>query len=516
MATKLPNGKQQFLDPTTGRPLAGGRVWHYIPGTSTLKDTYQNSAGSIANTNPVVLDAYGSAAIWGNGAYRQVLFTAAGNQIWDQETSSGISAAMDPVTSASTLSAAQTAFGISPAMQPVVGASTTANAMTALGISPAMQPVVGAATLAAARTALGLDDVGLVVYNIREYGAVGDGVEDDTAAIEAAITACNFGIVYFPPGSYLITSNIAMKPGVAFWGASRLTCTLVAGVDNMQMVHYDATALTNAFEIRDLGFSANGKANVTCVHLDGIDATKRLSLITLQNLYFAGGSIGVYLSFCANVTIFNCFANTTTNGFWLSNTGDATCEVCQSQNGTGIGFTVTGGPGAVDEGIRIVNCTTNGQAYGFQVSGQEWGQIVGCSFTTCSGQPGAFLASSNWRVEATDISAANPVGGLTLDAFCTNIQIVNNFFALNTFALVLQGSRHIVNSNTFVANTNVDLSLINCQVANVGNNIFESTGAGFSVQESGTSNYNLISANTCNGLIAIVGANTISPNNLLY
>ncbi len=516
MATKLPNGKQQFLDPTTGRPLAGGKVWHYVPGTTNLKDTYQNSAGTIANTNPVVLDAYGSAVIWGNGAYRQVLFTASGNQIWDQETSSGISQAMDPVTSASTLSAAQTAFGISLAMQPVVGASTTANAMTALGISPAMQPVVGAATLAAARTALGLDDVGLVVYNIREYGAVGDGVTDDTQAIRDAITACPFGIVYFPPGSYLVTGNITMKPGVAFWGASRLTCTITAGAPNLRLVEYTASALANAFEIRDLGFSANGFSNITCVNLDGVDATKRLSLISLQNLYFAAGSIGIYLSFCANVTIFNCFANTTTNGFWLNNTGDATCEVCQSQNGTGIGFTVTGGPGAVDEGIRIINCTTNGQASGFLISGQEWGQIVGCSFTTCTTQPGAFIASSNWRVEATDISAANSVGGLTLDSACANIQIANNFFALNTFALVVKGSRHIVSSNTFVANTNVDLSLIDCQVVNVGGNMFDSASVGISVQESGTANYNLVNGNTCNGAITIVGANSISSNNLLY
>lgn len=516
MATKLPNGKQQFLDPTTGRPLAGGKVWHYTPGTTNLKDTYQNSAGTIANTNPIVLDAYGSAVIWGNGAYRQVLFDASNNQIWDQETTSGISQAMEGVTSAATLALAKTALGISPAMQPVVGASSLADAMTTLGISPAMQPVVGAVTLQAARTAMGLDIYGFIVYNVKNYGAVGDGVTDDIAAIEAAITACNFGIVYFPPGSYSISRSIIYKPGVALWGASRLTSTITAGVANIKLVSYTATALTNAFEMLNLGFSANGKANVTAINLDGADAAKRLSLITLQNLYFAGGGLGIYLRFCANVTVFNCFANTTENGFWFDNCGDATWETCQSQNGAGSGFTITGGPGAVDEGIRFINCTTNGQGRGFLISGQEWGQIVGCSFTTCAIQAGAFINSSNWRITATDISSAGPVAGLTVDAACSSIQVIGNFFALNTFGLAMQGTRHVVSGNTFVANSNLDISLNNTSVVNVTGNMCDSNGVGFSIAEGGTANYSLITGNTCNGTIVLVGAQSVEANNLIY
>jgi len=85
MALTLPPGKTQFLD-AAGNPLVGGYVFHYIPATSTPKTTYQDIDATIPNTNPVVLDAAGEAVIFGDGAYRQVVTDALGNQIWDEVT----------------------------------------------------------------------------------------------------------------------------------------------------------------------------------------------------------------------------------------------------------------------------------------------------------------------------------------------------------------------------------------------------------------------------------------------
>lgn len=78
----LQNGKQAFTD-ANGRPLSGGRVYFYVPNTNTLKDTWQDSAQTILNTNPIILDARGEAAIYGTGPYRQVLQDASAVQIWD-------------------------------------------------------------------------------------------------------------------------------------------------------------------------------------------------------------------------------------------------------------------------------------------------------------------------------------------------------------------------------------------------------------------------------------------------
>ncbi len=84
-ATLLPPGKQQFFD-ANGKPLGGGSVTFSIPGTTTPKGTWKDSAQTIANTNPVALDISGFAVIYGAGCYREIVKDSAGNTVWDQPT----------------------------------------------------------------------------------------------------------------------------------------------------------------------------------------------------------------------------------------------------------------------------------------------------------------------------------------------------------------------------------------------------------------------------------------------
>lgn len=47
-----------------GHPLAGGKLYTYAAGTTTPLATYTSATGSVANANPIVLDAAGRADVW--------------------------------------------------------------------------------------------------------------------------------------------------------------------------------------------------------------------------------------------------------------------------------------------------------------------------------------------------------------------------------------------------------------------------------------------------------------------
>lgn len=61
------------------------------------------------------------------------------------------------------------------------------------------------------------------IFNVRDDGAKGDGLADDTAAIAVAVKKAadaGGGVVYFPPGTYAVT-GIAVPKGVRLRGAGR-------------------------------------------------------------------------------------------------------------------------------------------------------------------------------------------------------------------------------------------------------------------------------------------------------
>jgi hypothetical protein len=84
MTTALsPSPKQQFFT-ASGVPLVGGKLYTYAGGTSTPLATYQDSTGTVSNTNPVILDSRGEANVWlsPSDAYKFVLRDSADVLIW--------------------------------------------------------------------------------------------------------------------------------------------------------------------------------------------------------------------------------------------------------------------------------------------------------------------------------------------------------------------------------------------------------------------------------------------------
>lgn len=95
---------------------------------------------------------------------------------------------------------------------------------------------IGGTTAAAANSVLTTNsygatkiyDLGGEVYDVKAYGAAGDGTTNDTTALQAAIDACqnstHGGTIYFPPGVYGISSQLTMFNGTTTSVNSKMAC----------------------------------------------------------------------------------------------------------------------------------------------------------------------------------------------------------------------------------------------------------------------------------------------------
>lgn len=95
-----------------GAVLAGGKVYHYETGTTTLKALYTDGDAGTAAAQPIILDSRGCAKVYGTGLYDLVVQDADGAFV---ETITGLNAGDAPgsLTAASILTLLKTVDGAS-------------------------------------------------------------------------------------------------------------------------------------------------------------------------------------------------------------------------------------------------------------------------------------------------------------------------------------------------------------------------------------------------------------------
>ena len=171
----------QFFD-NNGVILSGGLVYTYAAGTTTPQTTYTTSAGNVAHTNPIVLNSAGRVASGG-----EIWLTDAVSYKFVLQTSAAVTiATYDNVTGNS--SGIYAAFAASSGSS-LVGFIQAGTGAVATTVQTKLRQTV----------------------SVQDFGAVGDGVTDDTAEIQAAIDA---DCTTLPLGNFVISSGLTTDKGL--------------------------------------------------------------------------------------------------------------------------------------------------------------------------------------------------------------------------------------------------------------------------------------------------------------
>src|SRR5574340_975875 len=184
----------------------------------------------------------------------------------------------------------------------------TANAATGWRISTA-DPVVGSAmsfaqatfgdASAVAYTPAGTGAVTTTVQtklresrSVKDFGAVGDGVANDTAEIQAAVDALADGeSLYFPKGTYLITTTITLnnKP-LRLHGDGQGTILKFTGCNGLTINHDGAALDTNIVENMSL-VTTNAGIYTGILFTGTTAAAYKVPRLSLRHLNLSGSSV---------------------------------------------------------------------------------------------------------------------------------------------------------------------------------------------------------------------------------
>lgn len=373
----------QFFD-NSGDVLTGGLLYSYAAGTTTPATTYTSVTGLTANSNPIVLDAAGrvSGQIWltdGVG-YKFILTNSVGTQIgsWDNITSQD--------TGSTGLSASAISY-------------TAAGSPTVRTVQAKLQEVV----------------------SVKDFGAVGDGVTNDTAAVQLAVNS-GAKAVYFPSGTYLC-SQITLVSGQTLYGDGPASiikynsgAALLYGLSASGATYLEDVTIRG---LQLLGIVATSGFS-EFIHLINVNGVRDFVVEDCQLIGFQGD--GVYLG---------AFTDNTRHNFNVRISG---CLIDGVNKDNRNGVSVIDGTNVRIEGNTFQNCTRSSMPGPVDIEPNDAANIildisvVGNTFRNSDGANGmvsVVIASTLTTAPAGFLISNNTMAGST--QYAVNLRIFNDY-----------------------------------------------------------------------------------------
>lgn len=302
------------------------------------------------------------------------------------------------------------------------------------------------------------------IFNVKHYGAVGDGTTDDTAAINLAIAdLTDQATLFFPPGKYKTTSRL-----------------LINTIDSVSVRGQSATILpTQADSAQAVFIDADHSITVEGITIDATNSVETDTIVVLRN--------AVYGCSIHNLHIINA------SGYCLDIDGISN-DPAEASNSDGVGLALTNCSFAYSiGGVRMGNTEAN-----------EYWTINNCTFTHLD--TGLYLKDagngvvngSHFKyIDVIGIHQAVPVsnGGklnVVASKFNHNDGIGIQFDYVNAERPIL------INANQFIANADSAIKIAGHRHT-ITNNFFNRVGAANNYIELVSSNQNIVTNNMVYG-----------------
>jgi parallel beta-helix repeat protein len=293
------------------------------------------------------------------------------------------------------------------------------------------------------------------------YGAVGDGVANDTSAIQSALTDANAGpikLVYLAEGTYRTTTTLLIGSNVTLFGAG-IGATIIKTDGAVQ-----AVGATDFPAIRNLDTSATGNSGIVLRDFS-VDGSRGSAV-------YNGTSRGIFFTYVSHSVIqrVKCFANWD-DGFAFEYCRYNTISDCFATDNAKVGFYLSGSDWNTLSAC-VANDNVGASTLGFGIAASWFNTVTGC---LAEGNPGGDFGLGR-------DSRHNTLSGNTMRFINTSAEAIASptlpFHADHPGAPAAYGAEVWTCSNNIIT----------------GNTIINSPGAGITLHRGG--GYNLIAGNT--------------------
>ncbi len=298
--------------------------------------------------------------------------------------------------------------------------------------------------------------------SVKDFGATGDGVADDTAEIQAALTAASgTSNVYLPAGTYMVSATIFIPSNTYFFGdgkssiikmvgtEGRNTTVVMTGfrnnkrenivIENMQ-IDFNRTrwTVTGGTQIEDAFSGTAGyhtyqdndetalsicySENVLVKNVWAIDGYKHSIDVTAPS-YRTGTNGSTYDSQPSkNVTLQNCYASGAgDDNITTHHSTDIHIIGCWSENPSGVRIPQNSNCIEVDDGSRnvfVTNCVAIGGNYGLQIKGHDYApapyNVIVNGLRAVNNTQGVELRHTGWYANKATFSGDGSTTAFTL------------------------------------------------------------------------------------------------------